>query len=83
MTTTKPRDDHPAPAHLRGLLRHFADLRYGTHGNGAVTRADKERGFEECPGLCASRPYGDNALDGKPVAIMGASMGMLGTARAQ
>jgi len=31
----------------------------------------------------ASRPYGDNALDGKPVAIMGASMGMQGTARAQ
>jgi chromate reductase, NAD(P)H dehydrogenase (quinone) len=32
---------------------------------------------------CASRPYGDNALDGKPLAIMGASVGMLGTARAQ
>lgn len=32
---------------------------------------------------CASRPYGDNALAGKPVAIMGASIGMLGTARAQ
>lgn len=31
----------------------------------------------------ASRPYGDNAMDGKPVAIMGASIGMLGTARAQ
>lgn len=31
----------------------------------------------------ASRPYGDNALDGKPVGIMGASIGMLGTARAQ
>ena len=31
----------------------------------------------------ASRPYVDDALDGKPVAIMGASMGMLGTARAQ
>jgi chromate reductase len=31
----------------------------------------------------ASRPYGDNAFDGKPAAIMGASMGMLGTARAQ
>jgi chromate reductase len=31
----------------------------------------------------ASRPYGDNALDGKPLAIMGASMGMTGTARAQ
>jgi chromate reductase, NAD(P)H dehydrogenase (quinone) len=31
----------------------------------------------------ASRPYGDNAWDGKPVGIMGASPGMLGTARAQ
>jgi chromate reductase len=31
----------------------------------------------------ASRPYGDNVLEGKPVAIMGASIGMLGTARAQ
>jgi chromate reductase len=31
----------------------------------------------------ASRPYPDNAFDGKPVAIMGASTGMLGTARAQ
>lgn len=32
---------------------------------------------------CASRPYGDNAFARKPVAIMGASPGMLGTARAQ
>ena len=32
---------------------------------------------------CASRPYGDNALEGKPVAVMGASIGMLGTGRAQ
>ncbi len=32
---------------------------------------------------CASRPYGDNAFKGKPVAIMGASIGMLGTSRAQ
>ena len=31
----------------------------------------------------ASRPYGDNAFDGKPVAVMGASIGTLGTARAQ
>jgi chromate reductase len=31
----------------------------------------------------ASRPYGDNAWDGKPVAMMGASIGALGTARAQ
>ena len=31
----------------------------------------------------ASRPYGDNAWSGKPAAIMGASAGNLGTARAQ
>ncbi len=31
----------------------------------------------------ASRPYGDNAFEHKPVAIMGASVGMIGTARAQ
>jgi chromate reductase, NAD(P)H dehydrogenase (quinone) len=32
---------------------------------------------------CASRPYGDNAFSGKTVAVMGASVGTLGTARAQ
>jgi chromate reductase len=32
---------------------------------------------------CASRPYGDNAWSGKPVALMGASIGNLGSARAQ
>ena len=31
----------------------------------------------------ASRPYGDNAWDGKPAAIMGASISMFGSARAQ
>jgi chromate reductase, NAD(P)H dehydrogenase (quinone) len=31
----------------------------------------------------ASRPYGDNAWNDKPVAIMGASPGLLGTARSQ
>lgn len=31
----------------------------------------------------ASRPYGDSAWNGKPAAIMGASIGNLGTARAQ
>lgn len=31
----------------------------------------------------ASRPYGDNAWEGKTVGVMGASVGMLGTARAQ
>lgn len=32
---------------------------------------------------CASRPYGDSAWKDKPVAILGASVGVLGTARAQ
>lgn len=32
---------------------------------------------------CASRPYGDSAWNGKPAAIMGASVGTIGTARAQ
>jgi chromate reductase len=31
----------------------------------------------------ASRPYVDNSFEGKPVAIMGASPGRIGTARAQ
>jgi chromate reductase, NAD(P)H dehydrogenase (quinone) len=31
----------------------------------------------------ASRPYGDNAWSGKPAAVMGASVGTIGTARAQ
>ena len=31
----------------------------------------------------ASRPYGDSAWTGKPAAVMGASIGRLGTARAQ
>ena len=31
----------------------------------------------------ASRPYGDSAWSGKPAAIMGASVGNIGTARAQ
>ena len=32
---------------------------------------------------CATRPYGDNPFKEKPVAIMSASVGMLGGARAQ
>jgi chromate reductase, NAD(P)H dehydrogenase (quinone) len=32
---------------------------------------------------CASRPYGDSAWQGKPVAVMGASIGAFGSARAQ
>jgi chromate reductase len=32
---------------------------------------------------CASRPYGDSAWAGKPVAVIGASAGMFGAGRAQ
>lgn len=32
---------------------------------------------------CASRPYGDNSFDDKPLGIMGASQGSIATARAQ
>jgi chromate reductase, NAD(P)H dehydrogenase (quinone) len=32
---------------------------------------------------CASRPYGDNAWNGKPAAMISASVGVLGGARAQ
>lgn len=60
MTTTNPRDDHSAPAHLSGLLRHFAELRDGTHGNGAVTRADKERLFSTA--VMHLNPYARQAL---------------------
>jgi hypothetical protein len=36
--------DSPRPEYTAELLRHFADLRDGTHG-GAVRRQDKERFF--------------------------------------
>lgn len=45
MTTSTLSNSDPAPNHLKGLLRHFADLRDGIHGNGAVTRTDKEHLF--------------------------------------
>lgn len=45
MTTTIQSEIDRSQAHLRGLLRHFADLRDGTYGDGAVTRADKEHLF--------------------------------------
>jgi hypothetical protein len=51
MTGMKLQDNDQAPAHLRGLLHHFADLRDGTHGDGAVTRADKEHLFSAAVGF--------------------------------
>jgi hypothetical protein len=38
-------DNQHVPAHLRGLIRHFADLRDGTHGGAAVSRTEKEQLF--------------------------------------
>lgn len=45
MAATTFADSRQAQPHLRSLLRHFADLRDGTHGDGAVSRVDKERLF--------------------------------------
>lgn len=45
MSNTATQPPRPSPAgHLRALLRHFADLRDGTHGE-VTSRADKERLF--------------------------------------
>ena len=49
-----------APPHLRGLLRHFADLRDGTHGVWGVSRADKEQLFSAAVNYLD--PYARQAL---------------------
>ncbi|MGB9081612.1 MAG: hypothetical protein WCD00_09940 [Desulfuromonadaceae bacterium] len=46
--------------HLQGLMRHFADLRDGTHGDGAVSRADKEQLFNAAVNYLD--PYARQAL---------------------
>jgi hypothetical protein len=46
--------------HTGGLLRHFADLRNGTHG-GATSRQEKERLFAEAVALLD--PYARQALE--------------------
>jgi hypothetical protein len=48
------------PERTGALLRHFADLRDGTHG-GATSRRDKERLFAEAVALLD--PYARQALD--------------------
>jgi hypothetical protein len=50
----------PAPAFASELLRHFADLRDGTHG-GARSRPDKERLFTAAVALLD--PYARQVLD--------------------
>jgi chromate reductase len=58
------------------------------HGADAILIVTPEYNYS-VPGVLknaidsASRPYGDNAFEGKPVAVMGASIGNIGTARAQ
>jgi hypothetical protein len=48
------------PAHIAELLRHFADLRNGTHGD-ATFRRDKEQLFAEAVSLLD--PYARQALN--------------------
>ena len=52
--------DSPGPEYAAELLRHFADLRDGTHG-GASSRRDKERFFAAAVVLLD--PYARQALD--------------------
>ena len=65
-----------------------ADLKSRIRSADAVLIATPEYNYS-IPGVLknavdwASRPYGDNAWTGKPVAVMGASIGVIGTARAQ
>src|SRR5690242_19040478 len=72
------QNPHPKVAELKQRIRN-AD---------AILIATPEYNYS-VPGVlknaidAASRPYGDSAWSGKPVAIMGASVGTLGTARAQ
>jgi hypothetical protein len=51
--------ESPPPEYTAELLRHFADLRDGTHG-GAVSRQDKERLFATAAGLLD--PYARQSL---------------------
>lgn len=64
------------------------ELKQRVRGADAILFATPEYNYS-VPGVLknaidwASRPYGDSAWNGKPVAIMGASPGTFGTARAQ
>lgn len=60
-----------APEHLRGLLRHFSDLRDGTYGDGAISRTEKEKIF--LAGVDCLDPYARQALGEMNGALMLAS----------
>jgi chromate reductase len=68
--------------------RIVADLKQKIRSSDAILFVTPEYNYS-VPGVLknaidwASRPYGDSAWEGKPAGIMGASIGSLGTARAQ
>ncbi|MHB9025548.1 MAG: NADPH-dependent FMN reductase [Armatimonadota bacterium] len=72
-------DDQPAPV---------KDFKARIRAADAVLIVTPEYNYS-MPGVlknaidCASRPYGDNAFQEKPIAFMGATVGLAGTARAQ
>jgi len=74
-------EEQPPPGHV-------ADFKARIRAADAILVVTPEYNYS-IPGVLknaidwASRPYGDNAWEGKPVAVMGASIGTLGTARAQ
>lgn len=74
-------DEQPPPAKV-------SELKTRIRAADAILFATPEYNYS-IPGVLknaidwASRPYGDSAWEGKPVAVMGASVGTLGTARAQ
>ena len=74
-------EDHDPPPTVAGLRRRIRE-------SDAILFVTPEYNYS-VPGVLknaidwASRPYGDSAWDGKPAAIMGASPGAIGTARAQ
>jgi len=79
----------PFNADLESTIpRAVADLKQAVKEADAVLFITPEYNYS-VPGVLknaidwVSRPYGDNSWEGKPVAVMGASPGMLGTSRAQ
>jgi hypothetical protein len=71
MSATTRSDIQRAPSHLRGLLRHFTDLRDGTHGDHAVSRVEKEKLFVAAIDYLAR--YARQALDEMNGALLLAS----------
>jgi chromate reductase len=69
-------------------VQQVRDFKAGIRAADALLIATPEYNYS-IPGVLknaidwGSRPRGDNCFDDKPVAIMGAAIGMLGTARAQ